>query len=104
MCFSPTLHTMPSTTDSRSVRPHPFTSSVTPTTTGRIAEARTMEVSPVSKYLALPSVAAKKKLPSAASSRVITGARVLTSTQCLANLKEKERRRKERREEANQRG
>ena len=60
------------------------------TTTGRIAEARTKEVSLVSKYLALPSVAASMKLPSAASSRVITGARVLTSTRCLAILKEKE--------------
>ena len=90
---------MPSTTDSPSARPHPITSSVTPTTTGRIAEARTKEVSPVS----LPSVAAKKKLPTAASSRVITGARVLTSTQCLAILKEKEEKKKKEEEKKEER-
>ena len=103
MCLSPTLRTMPSTTDSPSVRPHRITSSVTPTTTGRIAEAHTKEVSSVSKYLALPSVAAKKKLPSAASSRVITGARVLTITQCLAILKEKEEKKKKQEEKKEER-
>ena len=94
---------MPSTTDSPSARPHPLTSTVTPTTTRRIAESRTKEVSPMSKYLALPSVAAKKKLPSAVSSRVIAGARVLTSTLCLAIPKEKEEKKKKEEEKKKER-
>ena len=99
---------MPSTTDSPSARPHPITSSDTPTTR-RIAEARTKEVSPVSKYLALPSVAAKKKLPLQHHlvlyrSKGFNQYAVLSHSQIKRREEEERRRRKERREEANQRG
>ena len=54
------------------------------------------------KYLVLPSVAAKKKVPSAVSSHVITGAKVLTSTQCYSQRKRREKEKKE--EEEKKRG
>ena len=47
--------------------------------------------------------AAKKKLPSAASSRIITGAGVLTSMQCLAILKEREVKKKKEEEKNEER-
>ena len=55
------------------------------------------EVSPVSKYLTTPTASSKPSAPS--QSRAITGARVLTSDQCLALIQEKELKKKKQEEE-----
>ena len=55
-----------------------------------------MKVSPLTKYLQLPD-ASKTKPPVASSkNRGITGARVLTSVECLAIIKDKEMKKKTR--------
>ena len=60
----------------------------------------TKKVSPVSNYLSLPTTPARN--PSTSTSRAITGARVLTSAECLSKKRKRKRRReakKQQREE-----
>ena len=59
---------------------------------------------PLQKYLHLPTTAKTKKTPVASSeTRAITGARVLTSAECLAIIKEKEMKKKQEKEEKEKR-
>ena len=59
---------------------------------------------PLQKYLHLPTTAKTKKTPVASSeTRAITGARVLTSAECLAIIKEKEMKKKQENEEKEKR-
>ena len=54
------------------------------------------KVSPLTKYLQLPKTIVKVKESAATcNTRAITGARVLTSAECLAVIKEKERKKRE---------
>ena len=56
-------------------------------------------MSPMMKYLQLPSSGTKNKQPLKKSTRAMTGARVLTSAECLAIIKEKELKKKQQEEE-----
>ena len=47
-------------------------------------------LSPVDKYLKLPTAPKKKEPAASSSTRAMTGARVLTIAECLAIIKEKE--------------
>ena len=67
------------------------------------AKAPAQKVSPVTKYLTIPTAVPKEKPPSSASSRAMTGARVLTSAECLAIIKEKEERKRKQEEEKEER-
>ena len=77
----------------------PTTSSSATPTTGRLSAKK---VSPVTKHLTLPTPGPSvKKKP--APTRAITGARVLTSAECLAIIKEKEEKKKKEEEEKEER-
>lgn len=83
------------------------TSESTPQSTQHKVEtpSRTLKcqknVSPIDKYLHLPvqSVVRKKRTAASSHTRAMTGARVLTSAECLAIIKEKELKKKNQEEE-----
>ena len=63
--------------------------SATPSrTTGGSEQPKNLN--PVDKYLKLPTAPKKKESAASSSTRAMTGARVLTSAECLAIIKEKE--------------
>ena len=67
-------------------------------TTPSRKEFERQQVSPIDKYLTIPKT--KAKLPTAPSqTRAITGARVLTSAECLSVIREKELKKKQQEEE-----
>ena len=53
-------------------------------------QAKMKKVSPVAKYLQMPTISKTKTPPALSKNRAVTGARVLTRTQCLQIIKEKE--------------
>ena len=53
-------------------------------------QAKMKKVSPVAKYLQMPTISKTKTPPALSKNRAVTGARVLTSAQCLQIIKEKE--------------
>ena len=53
-------------------------------------QAKMKKVSPVVKYLQMPTISKTKTPPALSKNRAVTGARVLTSAQCLQFIKEKE--------------
>lgn len=61
------------------------------------------KVSPVAKYLQVPEPVSKRRAASTSATRAITGARVLTSGECFAIIKEKERKKKQLEEEKEER-
>ena len=60
---------------------------------------RQTSASPVDKHLQLPTAPKKKGTVASSSTRAMTGARVLTSAECLAIIKEKEQKKKQQEEE-----
>ena len=66
------------------------------TTPSRLPDMKKQKVSPLTKYLQLSKTIVKVKESAAScNTRAITGARVLTSAECLAIIKEKERKKRE---------
>ena len=53
-------------------------------------QAKMKKVSPVAKYLQMPTISKTKTPPALSKNCAVTGARVLTSAQCLQIIKEKE--------------
>lgn len=78
-----------------------YTSVSSSTTPSQCNSSMSTEVSPLDKYLTLPDATPKSrtKTPEASKMRAMTGARVLTSAECFAIIKEQEQKKKQQEEE-----
>ena len=68
-------------------------------TPSRETEVSKWNVSPIDKYLQLPTAVKTRQHAASSSTRAMTGARVLTSAECLAIIKEKEMKKKQQEED-----
>lgn len=78
-----------------------YTSASSSTTPSQCNSSMSTEVTPLDKYLTLPDATPKSrtKTPEASKMRAMTGARVLTSAECFAIIKEQEQKKKQQEEE-----
>ena len=90
--------------------PPPDSSSTPANTSGALSSCRSavvpdpsQEVSPMMKYLQIPTAVQVKPSAASAKTRAVTGARVLTSATCLAIIKEKEMKKQREMEEKEER-
>ena len=79
----------------------PVSDGTTPSSSNTSTSVASSKVSPLARYLTLPGATLKSKTeePDAAKMRAITGARVLTSTECFSIIKEQEEKKKKLEEE-----
>ena len=77
----------------------PSQKSQVPSTPLQNSQDSTTKVSPLTKYLQLPNTSKTKPPVASSKNRAITGARVLTSAECLAIIKDKEMKKKLEQEE-----